>query len=63
MIVAHLPEDVSIAHGDKVIGLVDSALAREGQDALLGKQIIQLKFSQLDIEPGRAKNVVQSRHD
>src|ERR1700733_1075641 len=37
LVVAHLAEDVAIAHRDEVVELVDAAVPSKGQDALFGK--------------------------
>src|ERR1700678_1265509 len=60
LVITDLPEDVSIPHRDEVISLINPAVAGQRQNALLGKQVVQLEPTQLDVEPGAVKNVIQA---
>src|SRR5260221_12064237 len=44
----------------KVVVLIEPAVARERQDALLREQVIQLEFSDLEVEPSRIKNIAEA---
>jgi hypothetical protein len=55
LVVADLPEDVAVAHRDEVIGLIDSAVAGQRENALFGKQVVEFELAQLEIEPGAVK--------
>src|ERR1700678_58866 len=60
LVITDLPEDVSIPHRDEVISLVNPAVAGERQNALLGKQVVELESTELDVEPGAMENVIQA---
>src|ERR1700733_13553961 len=63
LVVTNLAEDVTVAHRNEVIELVDSAVPGEGQDALFREQVVELEFSQFYVEPGTAPEVVEAGKD
>src|ERR1700691_5900424 len=63
LVIAHLSEDIPVTHRNEVVGLINTTIAGQRQDALLGKEVVKLKFAQLYIEPRAAEEVVKPTHN
>src|SRR6185437_8286609 len=63
LVVANLPNEVAVSDRNEVIELETAATPTKGKPALLGNDVVQFEFSDLDVEPGAAEQVIESRID
>ena len=60
LVVAESKGVACFAHRLKMIVLVSPAKVAEGEDALLGLQIIEFEFADLDVQPGAFQDVIKA---
>ena len=63
LIVPNLPKEIAVAYWDVVVELVRTSIPRQRQSALFRKQVVQLEFSKLEVQPRALEEVVQSQPD
>ena len=63
LVVADLPDEVTVSDRNEVIELETTAIRAESQPAFLRNDVVQFEFAHLHVEPGAAKQVVQPRVD
>ena len=63
LVVPDLAEDIAVALRNKVIGLINSAIAGQGENTLFGEKVVEFELAQLHVEPGAAEHIVKPAHD
>ncbi len=63
LVVANLPNEVAVSDRNEVIELETAATPAKRKSALLGNDVVQFEFSDLEVEPGAAEQVIESRID
>jgi hypothetical protein len=45
LVISHLSENIPVTRRNEMVGLVNTPVSGQGEDALLGKQVVKLKLA------------------